>query len=101
MIVVLQIAKILLQFIQHVFFQVIICVKQNLIVKILAHAPFHRTKVAPIYHRLDFLTLNNTRQQIFVYLFFLVFLDGFGVADADFGVSFCVVSTVSKIFATN
>ena len=34
-------------------------VKQNLIVKILAHAPFLRTKVAPIYHRLDFLTLNN------------------------------------------
>ena len=26
-------------------------VKQNLIVKILAHAPFLRTKVAPIYHR--------------------------------------------------
>ena len=34
-------------------------VKQNLIVKILAHAPFLRTKVAPIYHRLDFLTLSN------------------------------------------
>ena len=34
-------------------------VKQNLIIKILAHAPFLRTKVAPIYHRLDFLTLNN------------------------------------------
>ena len=34
-------------------------VKHNLIVKILAHAPFLRTKVAPIYHRLDFLTLNN------------------------------------------
>ena len=31
--------------------------------------------------------------------FFLVFLDVFGVADADFGVSFRVVSTVSKIFA--
>ena len=30
-----------------------------MIVKILAHAPFLRTKVAPIYHRLDFLTLNN------------------------------------------
>ena len=44
---------------------------------------------------------DNTRQQIFVYLFFLVFLDVFGVADADFGVSFRVVSTVSKIFATN
>ena len=44
---------------------------------------------------------NYTRQQIFVYLFFLVFLDVFGVADADFGVSFRVVSTVSKIFATN
>ena len=34
-------------------------VKLNLIVKILAHAPFLRTKVAPIYYRLDFLTLNN------------------------------------------
>ena len=34
-------------------------VKQNLIVKILAHAPFLRTKVASIYHRLDFLTLSN------------------------------------------
>ena len=34
-------------------------VQQNLIIKILAHAPFLRTKVAPIYHRLDFLTLNN------------------------------------------
>ena len=34
-------------------------VKQNLIVKILSHAPFLRTKVATIYHRLDFLTLNN------------------------------------------
>ena len=42
-----------------------------------------------------------TRQQIFVYLFFLVFFDVFGVADANFGVSFRVVSTVSKIFATN
>ena len=34
-------------------------VKQNLIVKILAHALFLRTKVAPNYHRLDFLTLNK------------------------------------------
>ena len=34
-------------------------VKQNLIVKILAHAPFLRTKTAHIYHHLDFLTLNN------------------------------------------
>ena len=34
-------------------------VKQNLIVKILAYAPFLRAKVASIYHRLDFLTLNN------------------------------------------
>ena len=35
-------------------------VQQNLIVKTLAHAPFLRTKVAPICHLLDFLTLNNT-----------------------------------------
>ena len=33
--------------------------EENLTVKILAHAFFLRTKVAPIYHRLDFLTLNN------------------------------------------
>ena len=42
-----------------------------------------------------------TRQQIFVYLLFLVFLYVFGVADADFDVSFCIVSTVLKIFATD
>ena len=33
--------------------------------------------------------------------FFLVFLCVFGVADADFDVSFCIVSTVLKIFATD
>ena len=43
---------------------------------------------------------HNTRQQIFVYLFFLsVYV--LGVADADFGVGFRVVSMVLKIFATN
>ena len=30
-----------------------------MIVKILAHAPFFKAKVAPIYHHLDFLLLNN------------------------------------------
>ena len=54
-----------------------------------------------VYHMYVRVNMNYTRQQIFVYLFFLVFLDVFGVADADFGVSFRVVSTVSKIFATN
>ena len=34
-------------------------VQQNLLVEILAHAPFLKTKVASIYHCLDFLTLNN------------------------------------------
>ena len=33
--------------------------ENHLRVEILTHAPFLRTKVAPIYHRLDFLTLNN------------------------------------------
>ena len=35
-------------------------VPQNLIVKIIIQAPFLRTKVAFIYQRFDFLTLNNT-----------------------------------------
>ena len=42
-----------------------------------------------------------TRQQIFVYLLFLVLLYVFGIADADFDVSFCMVSTILKIFATD
>ena len=33
--------------------------------------------------------------------FFLVFLYVFGVADADFDVSFCIESTILKIFATD
>ena len=45
--------------------------------------------------------LNITRQQIFVYLLCLVFLYVCGVADANFDVSFCILSTVLKIFATD
>ena len=41
------------------------------------------------------------RQQIFVYLLFLVFLYVFGVTDDNFDVSFCIASTVLKIFAIN
>ena len=42
------------------------------------------------------LAWHYTRQQIFVYLLFLAFLCAFGIADADFDVSFCIVSTVLK-----
>ena len=41
-----------------------------------------------------------TGQQIFVYLLFLVFYV-FVVADADFDISFCIMSTVLKIFAAD
>ena len=53
------------------------------------------------------ITFDNTRQQIFVYLclskYFLELslFYVFGVADANFGVSFRVVSSVLKVFATN
>ena len=52
-------------------------------------------------HEAIFQLANNTWQQIFVYLPFLVFLYVFGVADANFDVIFCIVLTVLKIFATN
>ena len=45
--------------------------------------------------------IDNTRQQIFVYLLFLVFLYVFGVTDDNFDVSFYIASTVLKIFAIN
>ena len=52
--------------------------------------------------KLKLRVLGLIRQQISVYLFFfLVFHYVFGVADANFEVSFRVVSTVLKIFATN
>ena len=38
---------------------------------------------------------------MFGYLLFLVLFYVFGVADADFDVSFCIVSTLLKIFATD
>ena len=43
--------------------------------------------------------VNYTRQQMFVYLIFLVFLDVVWVVEAEFGVSFCLMSTLLKIFA--
>ena len=47
--------------------------------------------------RIESISLGNK----FLYITFLVFLYVFGVADADFDVSFCIVSTVLKIFATD
>ena len=43
------------------------------------------------------ITLGNK----FLFISFLVFLYVFGVADANFDVIFCIVSTVLKIFATD